>query len=224
MVEVKLGRHQVDLPFTVRLYDVTEKLFDELVDEDTRAELIDGVMVVHSPASPRHNAIAGFLRALTQCYVEEKGLGNVLGPDSLIRLRSRQKFAPDLFFLEQKRVPKRLPKKQFEGAPDLLVEVLSPSNRRFDLEEKRPAYQKSRSQGDLAGGPGKGTYARRPAPQESLCLRHRRGRPVGLGGHPWLLDRGRLAVGRTATEGAELSPDDPRGRREAGMIDLLQNH
>jgi Uma2 family endonuclease len=143
MVEVTLGRHQVDLPFTVRLYDVTEKMFDELVDEDTRAELIDGVMVVHSPASPRHNAIAGFLRSLMQCYVEEKGLGQVLGPDSLIRLRARQKFAPDLFFLEQKRVPKRLPKKQIEGPPDFIVEVLSPSNRRFDLEEKRPAYRKA---------------------------------------------------------------------------------
>jgi Uma2 family endonuclease len=143
MVEVTLGRRQVDLPFLVRLYDVTERMFDELVDEDTRAELLDGVMVVHSPASPRHNAIAGYLRALMQCYTEEKELGKVLGPDTLIRLRARQKFAPDLFFLEQERLPKRLPKKQFKDPPDLIVEVLSPSNRRFDLEEKRPAYQKA---------------------------------------------------------------------------------
>jgi Uma2 family endonuclease len=141
MVEVTIGRCEVDLPFTVRMYEVTERMFDELVDEDTRAELIDGVMVVHSPASPRHYDIAGFLRTLMQCYAEEKELGKVLGPDSLIYLKTCRIFAPDLYFLEQKRVPKRLPKKQFEGPPDLIVEVLSPSNRRFDLEEKRPAYR-----------------------------------------------------------------------------------
>src|SRR6476646_4137701 len=131
MVEITLGRCQVDLPFMVRMYDVTESMFDELVDEDTKAELIDGVMVVHSPASPRHNVLAGFLRALMQCYTEEKGLGQVLGPDSLIHLKTCRLFAPDLYFLEQKRIPKRLPQKQFEGPPALIVEVLSPSNRRF---------------------------------------------------------------------------------------------
>jgi Uma2 family endonuclease len=122
---------------------VTEEMFDELVDEDTRAELIDGVMVVHSPASPRHDNIAGFLRALLRCFADDKEQGLVLGPDSLIRLTSRQKFAPDLFFLTKRHVPRRLPCKRFEGAPDLVVEVLSPSNRHEDLQEKRPAYRKA---------------------------------------------------------------------------------
>jgi Uma2 family endonuclease len=118
-------------------------MFDELVDEDTRAELIDGVMVVPSPASPRHVDIAGFLRTLMRCYTGRKKLGKALGPDSLIHLKTCRLFAPDLYFLEQRRVPKRLPKKQFEGAPDLIVEVLSPSNRGVDLEEKRPAYREA---------------------------------------------------------------------------------
>jgi hypothetical protein len=39
-----------------------------------------------------------------QCYAEEKGLGKVLGPDSLVHLKTCRKFAPDLYFLEQKRV------------------------------------------------------------------------------------------------------------------------
>jgi Uma2 family endonuclease len=144
MVEVSIGPHPVDLPYTVRLYGVTEEMFDELADdEDMKAELIDGVMVVHSPASPCHDDISGFLRFLMRGYAGAKRLGKVLGPDSLIHLRTCRKFAPDLYFLEQKRVPERLPKEQFEGAPDLIVEVLSPSNRRFDLEEKRPAYREA---------------------------------------------------------------------------------
>jgi Uma2 family endonuclease len=133
----------VDLPYTLRLYGVSEELFDELVDEDTKAELIDGVMIVHSPASPRHNRIAGFLRRLMSAYGEEKDTGEVFGPDDLIHLATCRKFAPDAFFLKQDRIPHPLPEKEFEEVPDLVLEVLSPSNRDEDLEDKRPAYQQA---------------------------------------------------------------------------------
>jgi Uma2 family endonuclease len=143
MVEVKLGLKTVDLPFTVRLYGVTEELFDELVDEDTKAELLDGVMIVHSPASPRHDDDAGFLRTLMRCYAEARRLGKVLGPDSLIHLASCRRFGPDAFFLRKEQVPVPLPEEQFEVTPDMVVEVLSPSNRDYDLEDKRPAYREA---------------------------------------------------------------------------------
>jgi Uma2 family endonuclease len=143
MVELKIGPRTVDLPFTVRVPDVTEEQFDELVDEDTRAELLDGVMIVHSLASPRHDDVAGFLRTLMRTYARAKRLGNVLGPDSLVRLKPRRKVGPDLFFIRRERLPRPLPAKQFEGAPDLVVEVLSPSNRDDDLEDKRPLYHQA---------------------------------------------------------------------------------
>jgi Uma2 family endonuclease len=143
MVEVKLGLRAVNVPYTVRIPDVSESQFDELVDEDTRAELIDGVMVVHSPASPRHDDVAGFLRSLMRLYAAARRRGKVLGPYSLVHLATCRKFAPDAFFLVQRRVPRRLPRKQFEATPDLIVEVLSPSNRADDLEDKRPAYREA---------------------------------------------------------------------------------
>jgi Uma2 family endonuclease len=144
MVKLTLGPRTVDLSNTVLIRDVTEEQFDELVDEGTKAELIDGVMIVHSPASPRHNIIAGFLRTLMNCYAEEKGLGKVFGPDDLIHLATCRKFAPDAFFLDAGDVPRPLPEKEFEGTPGLIIEVLSPSNRDYDLEDKRPAYREAR--------------------------------------------------------------------------------
>jgi len=45
-------------------------MFDEMVDEDTRAELLDGVMMVHSPATVQHDHVSGFLRALMSFYAE----------------------------------------------------------------------------------------------------------------------------------------------------------
>ncbi len=140
----KAGRPRTaDLAYKVYLYDVTEELFDELADEDTNAELIDGVMVVHSPASPCHDDVGGFLRSVMRVFARKKKLGTVLGPDSLVRLATGRKFGPDLYFLERSRVPTWLTEKQFEGAPDLVAEILSPSNRAEDLNDKRPAYQEA---------------------------------------------------------------------------------
>lgn len=132
----------VDLPYTLRLYGVTEERFDELVNEDVKAELLDGVMTVHSPASTLHDDISGFIRSLMRFYVESKKLGKVWGPDALVHLATCRRFGPDLFFIEKRRVPHPRPQ-QFEGSPDLALEVLSPSNRGYDLDEKRPAFREA---------------------------------------------------------------------------------
>jgi Uma2 family endonuclease len=142
MIEIKCDIRSIDLPYMIQVYDVTEEMFDELVDEDTKAELIDGVMIVHSPASIEHDDSSGFLRGLMSFFAEARRLGKVLGPDSLIHLAPGRKCAPDVFFIRQERVPMPLPK-EFEGVPELVVEVLSPSNRRYDLRDKRLIYREA---------------------------------------------------------------------------------
>jgi len=47
-----------------------------------------------------------------------------------------------VFFIRQERVPMPLPK-EFAGVPELVVEVLSPSNRRYDLRDKRLIYREA---------------------------------------------------------------------------------
>jgi Uma2 family endonuclease len=142
MIEVKCDIRSIDLPYMIQVYEVTEEMFDELVDEDTKAELIDGVMIVHSPASIEHDDSSGFVRGLMSFFAEARSLGKVLGPDSLIHLAPGRKCAPDVFFIRQERVPMPLPK-EFEGVPELVVEVLSPSNRRYDLRDKRLIYHEA---------------------------------------------------------------------------------
>jgi Uma2 family endonuclease len=142
MIEITCGLKTIDLPYMIQVYDVTAEMFDELVDEDTKAEWIDGVMIVHSPASIEHDDSSGFVRGLMSFYAEAKGLGKVLGPDSLIHLAPRRKCAPDVFFIRQAHVPMPLPK-EFEGVPDLVLEVLSPSNRPYDLRDKRLIYREA---------------------------------------------------------------------------------
>jgi Uma2 family endonuclease len=116
-------------------------MFDELVDEDTRADLIDGVMVVHSPASPTHDKVSGLLRSLMGFYADVRDAGQVFGPDSLVRLGEGRRVGPDVFFVRSAKVPRPLPATQFDLVPDLVVEILSPSNRGEDLGRKREAYR-----------------------------------------------------------------------------------
>jgi Uma2 family endonuclease len=142
MIEVKCDLRSIDLPYMIQVYEVTEEMFDELVDEDTKAELIDGVMIVHSPASIEHDDSSGFIRGLMSFFAEARSLGKVLGPDSLIHLAPGRKCAPHVFFIRRERVPMPLPK-EFEGVPELVVEVLSPSNRRYDLRDKRLIYREA---------------------------------------------------------------------------------
>jgi Uma2 family endonuclease len=143
MIELKHGPNKpVDLPYLVRVYGVTEQQFEELVDEDTRAELLDGVMIVHSPASIEHDDLGGFVRSLMRIYASRRRLGKVLGPDSLVQLKIGRWFAPDSYFVERKRAPLRKVKR-FRGVPNLALEILSPTNRGFDLDEKLPAYQRA---------------------------------------------------------------------------------
>jgi hypothetical protein len=78
MIELKFGRKTVDLPYTVRIPDVTEDQFDELV-------------VVHSPATIQHDDIGGFVRGLMRFFADAQSRGLVLGPG----LASGHKFCPD---------------------------------------------------------------------------------------------------------------------------------
>ncbi|MBI3409871.1 MAG: Uma2 family endonuclease [Planctomycetes bacterium] len=142
MIEVKNGARSIDFPYTVRMHGITEKQFDEIVDEDTSAELLDGVMYVHSPASLEHDDLGNFLRTLFRLFARRRKLGKVYGPDSLVRLKTGRKLAPDGYFVAKSRLP-RTKQKVFHGSPDLVLEILSPSNRDFDLEDKRPAYHQA---------------------------------------------------------------------------------
>jgi Uma2 family endonuclease len=139
--DVRIGSQSLDLPWTVWVHSVSEELFDVWTDEDTKAELIDGEMIVHSPASLQHEDVVSFLGGLMSFYADAQALGKVIASgNGVVHLASGRKFAPDIFFIRQARIPAPLPR-EFEGAPDLLVEVLSSSTRSIGLQVKRFAYR-----------------------------------------------------------------------------------
>lgn len=134
--------HSLDLrgtDYTILRYDITEDEFWELSDEDSNYELIDGVLVIHSPASTENEQIFSYLNRFLGFYVEEKGLGVLLGSRLVMRLEPKWNPEPDLMLVLSEN-QHRIKETRVEGAADLVIEILSKATREIDLEKKVPKY------------------------------------------------------------------------------------
>lgn len=104
-----------------------------------KSDLIEGVFVMASPASFRHAQLQAFLLTTLDFFVSYYDLGIVLGEMSAYRLNEDNVYQPDVSFLSRERLH-LAGEVSINGGPDLAVEVLSPSSRRYDLVEKRTNY------------------------------------------------------------------------------------
>jgi Uma2 family endonuclease len=110
-----------------------------MADEDFRYELVKGELRKMSPAGYRHGQIViRFAWRLAQ-YVETNHLGAVYAAETGFLLASNPDTvrAPDVAFVSQKRIEQvRDSEGYWPGAPDLAVEVVSPSDTYTKVEEK----------------------------------------------------------------------------------------
>jgi Uma2 family endonuclease len=125
--------------FLFRRYGATVADYERAANEDTRLELLDGVMIMHSPASVRHEDVFAFLLVLLRGYTSASRLGRVFGSRTSMYLDEGRRFEPDLLFIAQKNLA-RLGEVALSGPADLVIEILSPATREYDLGEKRQAY------------------------------------------------------------------------------------
>jgi Uma2 family endonuclease len=129
-------------PYLLRKYEATEDDYEALSDEDLRCEFIDGVLIVHSPATFQHEGHVSFLLTLLNVFVAGRSLGWVRGSNTVMQL-GRRRFCPDISFLASAHGD-RIQAGRVMGPMDLVVEVISKSTRDYDLSEKRNAYHEGR--------------------------------------------------------------------------------
>ncbi len=112
-------------------------------DEDTWAEWVDGEVIMVSPASERHQEIGSFLETILRIYTKTKKLGRILRAPFPLRLPELEHARePDLLFVPQDRV-NLIQKTYLNGAPDLIVEIVSPESIGRDRGEKFVEYEKA---------------------------------------------------------------------------------
>ncbi len=108
--------------------------------EGERWELIDGVLY-HMAAAPniKHQTASGNLFFIVGSHVRRRRLGLLLSAPCAVLLPGESAVEPDLLFVSAER-RQILTERACEGPPDLVVEILSPSNQAHDLERKRELY------------------------------------------------------------------------------------
>ena len=122
---------------------VRKLTYDDLLampDDGLRHEIIDGVLYVSpSPGTP-HQFTVGKLHQAIANYLDEHPIGEVyLAPFDVV-FTKHDVVEPDLLFITTERLAV-LTERNVSGAPDLVVEVLSPSTRRMDLTMKRDLFE-----------------------------------------------------------------------------------
>ncbi len=140
--ELRSDLQRIPPPYLLRKYEATEDDFEELAEEDLRCEYLDGVLIVHSPASVEHEDHVMFLGTLLNNFVSCRGLGRVYGSNTVMQL-GRRRFCADVNFLAADHAG-RIRHRRVMGPVDLAVEVLSASTRDYDVTAKRTAYHDGR--------------------------------------------------------------------------------
>jgi Uma2 family endonuclease len=112
---------------------------ERLPDGHMRHELVQGELRTMPPAGSEHGAIGVRLTVPLGHHVYSKRLGEVFGAETGFRITTDPDTvrAPDLAFVRQERIPASgIPKSFWPGAPDLAVEIVSPSDTHDEVEEK----------------------------------------------------------------------------------------
>jgi len=110
---------------------------------EKRYELVRGVLRVSEPAGWVHGMIAARLVSYLLQHVEPHGLGRVFseGTGFFLARDPDSVRSPDAAFVREERMAQQQSLAGFFGtAPDLAVEVISPSDRIAEVEEKMAEY------------------------------------------------------------------------------------
>jgi Uma2 family endonuclease len=118
---------------------LTYEDYAALPDDGHRYELIDGELVMTPAPGSAHQWVVIQLARLLLDHVERQGIGTVwISPIDVI-LEDSTILQPDIAYLAKDR-ERLMRKRGVDGAPTLVVEVLSPARPASDLERKSELY------------------------------------------------------------------------------------
>jgi Uma2 family endonuclease len=127
---LQVGAHGVTL---------TYEDYAQLPDDGRRYEIIEGVLYVSPSPSMRHQYVVTRLTSLLDHFVHAERLGMVLTAPFDMVLSNFSVVQPDILYISRAR-RHILTETNVQGAPDLVVEVISPSSTAMDQTTKRQLY------------------------------------------------------------------------------------
>ena len=123
-------------------YKMTAAEFFSLPEGPPYFQLLDGDLYMSPSPRRYHQKLIVRLVGILQAYLERHLLGEIYVAPSDVVFTQDTILNPDIYFVSHERAG-ILTDQGAEGAPDLVVEVLSPSTARLDLGRKREVYAES---------------------------------------------------------------------------------
>ena len=120
---------------------LTYKDYEVLPADGRRYEIHEGELSVTPAPSPQHQRILGNLNEILRQHVKARGLGEVFFAPIDCILGETTIVQPDLIYLDATR-RSLVSGRGIEGAPTLVVEILSPSTTLIDRNAKRQLYRR----------------------------------------------------------------------------------
>jgi Uma2 family endonuclease len=112
-------------------------------DDGQRYEIIAGELIVSPSPARAHQWFSINLIETLVGYVRQHRLGRVFHASVDVRLSPHDIVQPDLLFIRQDRLHIYKARGDVQGAPDLVVEIISPSSRKTDPGAKLDLYARS---------------------------------------------------------------------------------
>ena len=107
--------------------------------DDKRYELIDGELILAPSPVTQHHRISRNLRRALDEFVEPQSLGELFYAPMDVVLSDHDVFQPDILFISNNRLH-IIGDRNIQGAPDLVIEILSPSTETRDRDIKLEQY------------------------------------------------------------------------------------
>ncbi len=106
---------------------------------EEKADLINGEIVMASPARFVHENCFGLLLIVLRLFTNKKKLGVIVGSRFGMKLSEYDAPEPDIMFVRKDRL-RLLGDTEIFGPADLVVEIISPGSRKLDTVDKKNLY------------------------------------------------------------------------------------
>lgn len=113
----------------------------ELPNDGKRYEIIEGELFVNPAPNTKHQTVAMNLALALGAFVRREGLGRVYFAPYDVVLSVSDVLQPDLMFITRER-EQLITRANLQGAPNLVIEILSPSTQRLDATLKLKRYDR----------------------------------------------------------------------------------
>jgi len=125
---------------TTRPPRTIREVYDAL-PEGTLGQLIENQLVMSPSPTDNHQKVLNRINFLIFKFLEDNPFGELRIAPYDVHLDDENVFQPDILFIRNDQLS-NIRKDGFHGAPDLIIELLSPSTSHYDLGQKKAGYER----------------------------------------------------------------------------------